>query len=169
MDKTTQVKVSLLSTMTAEAISLLSEEQKEAFSAMMVPASGPAESKRKKSDRAAFVAGLAAWKTGKERKEAYIAKASEDRRIHVMEGASKDEAGKLYDSLSSIGEKALIEDLGKSVPAGIAFAKGGKVVTTTSAAATIATLSALKRLRAAKHGSKEYREAVAAVEAIKEG
>lgn len=161
--------VSLLSTMSEAAISLLSEEQKEAFSGMMVPALVPAGSKRKKNDRAAFVSGLAAWKTGKERKEAYVAKVSEDRRIHIMEGASKDEAGKMFDSLSSIGEKALIEDLGKSVPAGIAFTRGGKVVTTTSAAATIATLSALDRLKAAKHGSKEYREAVAAVEAIKEG
>lgn len=169
MDKTTQIMVSILSTMTEEAIALLSEEQKEAFSAMMVPVLTPPETKRKKNDRAAFVSGLAAWKTGKERKESYASKVADDRRIHIMEGASKDEAGKMYDSLSSIGEKALIEDLGKSVPAGIAFAKGGKVVTTTSAAATIATLSALERLRAAKHGSKEYREAVLAVEDLKRG
>lgn len=169
MDKKTQAMVSVLSTMTEEAISILSVEQRDAFAAMMVPVLVVPESKRKKNDRAAFVSGLAAWKTGKERKEAYISKASEDRRIHVMEGASKDEAGKLYDSMSSIGEKAVIEDLGKSIPAGVAYTKGGKVITTTSAAATIATLSALERLRAAKHGSIEYREAKAAVEALKEG
>ena len=164
-----QQMVSILSTMTEEAVSLLSEEQREAFSAMMVPVLVAPESKRNKNDRAAFVSGLAAWKTGKERKEAYASKASEDRRIHIMEGASKDEAGKMYDSLSSIGEKAAIEDLGKSIPAGVAFTKGGKVITTTSAAATIATLSALERLRAAKHGSMEYREAKAAVDALKAG
>ena len=119
-------------------------------------------SPRPLSPRASWIAATADWKTSAERLASYTpeieASGDGESRVIIMAGATRAEMGRVHDLTDGA---VRIEDLSDvEVPAGVAWkGRDGKIRSTTNATTSAAVAACLARLKAAKHGSMEYRAA----------
>ena len=125
-------------------------------------------SPRPLSPRASWIAATADWKTSAERLASYVPEiegsGEGESRVVIMAGATRAEMGRVHDLTDGAVRITDVNSQVRQLALGhgeVIRWKGrdGKIRSTTNATTSAAVAACLARLKAAKHGSMEYRAA----------